>query len=408
MKKIIFIALLSMAFITPTDAQDTVHYGDSCYLFNPINIADCRVSRQPFLNYMPLAYHRHSMLMCGYEYILPTETTIYGVATAMFRREENDNDSTGYIMYLYIIENDENLVCIDSITSYSRATHYMYSALDEDGNQVNSVAPCYEYFFDKPLVLSGAVYLGARWDRSYSGVRDPVCSAIDRNHSQHWIEFRNTDTPPQYYVGMGGYWGGYFPIIQPERIGCSAAVAEVNEKGDDYAVLAWDMDGDSCQLSITPYDMPFDPGAVIDLQNNTYTATGLDSGVYYAARLRTQCHHHCHIHADTVVWGNWGEPTLFYLGSQEPDTTGSLGIHQMSAEPSCNITPNPAHAIATVQCNAGIMGVEVLSVKGETLMHKDVAGEQACTLDLAGLSKGIYIVQVTTPQGTATRKLAVE
>ncbi len=203
------------------------------------------------------------------------------------------------------------------------------------------------------------------------------------------------------------WWGGLFPIIQPERIGCKA-VAEVSEKGEDYAVLAWDMDGDSCQLSITPYDMPFDPGTVIDLQNNTYTATGLDSGVYYAARLRTQCHHHCHIHADTVVWGNWGEPTLFYLGSQEPDTTGSLGIRQMSAEPSCSITPNPAHAIATVQCSAGIMGVEVLSVKGETVMHKDVAGEQACTLDLTGLSKGIYIVQITTPQGTATRKLAVE
>ena len=227
----------------------------------------------------------------------------------------------------------------------------------------------------------------------------------------HAITSRDDSEPlfsPDHSIQLAyGWWGGLFPIIQPERIGCKA-VAEVNEKGEDYAVLAWNMDGDSCQLSITPYDMPFDPGTVIDLQNNTYTATGLDSGVYYAARLRTQCHHHCHIHTDTVVWGNWGEPTLFYLGSQEPDTTGSLGIHQMSAEPSCSITPNPAHAIATVQCNAGIMGVEVLSVKGETLMHKDVAGEQACTLDLAGLSKGIYIVQITTPQGTATRKLAVE
>ena len=83
MKKIIFIALLSMAFITPTDAQDTVHYGDSCYLFNPINIADCKVWRQQVLNYIPSAYYRHAMLMCGYEYILPTETTIYGVATTM-------------------------------------------------------------------------------------------------------------------------------------------------------------------------------------------------------------------------------------------------------------------------------------------------------------------------------------
>ena len=52
--------------------------------------------------------------------------------------------------------------------------------------------------------------------------------------------------------------------------------------------------------------------------------------------------------------------------------------------------------------------VEVLTVKGERIMLRDMAGEPTCTLDLSGLAKGIYIVQVTTTQGTAARKLAVE
>ena len=52
--------------------------------------------------------------------------------------------------------------------------------------------------------------------------------------------------------------------------------------------------------------------------------------------------------------------------------------------------------------------VELLTVKGETLLHKDMAGERTCTLDLGGLAKGVYIVQVITAQGTAARKLAVE
>ncbi len=197
-----------------------------------------------------------------------------------------------------------------------------------------------------------------------------------------------------------------FPIIQPERIGCTAAVPEVIDRGEDNAVLSWDMEGDSCQLSIGPYDMPVDSGLVVNLRSNNYTATGLDSGVYYAAKLRTQCHHRCHIHADTVVWSDWGEPTLFYLGSQEP--ISGIGIHSTVIEPSFSLTPNPTHGSVTVQCDEGIMEVEIISMKGESLQHHNAVGAQSCAIDLTGLNKGIYIVQITTPQGTAVRKLAVE
>ena len=345
--------------------------------------------------------------MRGYEYILPTETTVYGVAATIFRNDENDIDSAGYTMYLYTIVNDKDLVCIDSITSYSRATYYRYSAMEGD-EIINSAAPCYEYFFSTPHVLSGAVYLGARWvGNNANYVTAPRCSAIDRNNNQHWINFFGDNTPPQYNSGLSAYWGGYFPIIQPERIGCGAAVAEVNERGEDYAVLAWDMDGDSCQLSVVPYNQPVDSAAVVDLTDSSYTATGLSTGIYYVARLRTQCHHHCHIHADTVVWSDWGAPTLFYVGEHEPDT-GGVGIRQVELLPEVSLTPNPAHGSATVRCEEGIRSVELLTVKGERILYQDMAGKKTCTLDLGGLAKGLYIVQITTAQGTAARKLAVE
>jgi hypothetical protein len=196
-------------------------------------------------------------------------------------------------------------------------------------------------------------------------------------------------------------WGGLFPIIQPERVDCTTeAVAEVNviETGD--VVLTWETASDSSRLSITPYDMPVDSGLVIELTDNSYTATGLASGgALYAARLRTQCHHHCPAHADSLVWSDWGRATYFRIGNQ--------GV--LDAEPvKCSLTPNPAHGSATVQCEVEMTSVEVLTVKGERIMLRDMAGEQTCTLDLGGLAKGIYIVQVTTAQGTAARKLAVE
>lgn len=55
-----------------------------------------------------------------------------------------------------------------------------------------------------------------------------------------------------------------------------------------------------------------------------------------------------------------------------------------------------------------LQGVEVVSATGATVLSLDGGGAQACVLDLTGLAKGIYIVRITTPQGTAVQKLAVE
>ena len=402
-KRIILLFVLALSVCTAHATRDTVMYGDSCYHFNPINISDC-IARYQFG--VLTAYTRHSMFLMGYEYNLPQDTKVYGVAMTAIR-SEYDTDSAGYTVYLYTVGGeDKRLVCIDSVVSYSRATNYMYSAM-HDGVQINSVAPCYEYFFPRPHVLSGPIYIGARWVPSYnySDVYSPRCAAMDMSHSQMWIEL-DRDTI-HYNSGMSAYWGGYFPIVQPERIGGEGAVAEVAERGDDYAALEWEMGGDSCQLSGAPYDVAADSGLVVDLTATSYTATGLDTGVYYAARLRTQCHHSCHIHADTVVWSGWGAPTLFYLGSEEPDTTG-IGIRRVEAPIEFSVTPNPAHSNATVRCAAGLQTVELLGVKGDVLLRREAAGSEACVLDITGLAKGIYIVRITTPRGIAAQKLAVE
>ena len=147
-------------------------------------------------------------------------------------------------------------------------------------------------------------------------------------------------------------------------------------------------------------------GTVVTLAGNSHTVAGLDTGVYYAARVRTQCRHSCPIHTDTVVWSGWGAPTLFYLGSEEPDTN-RLGIRQ-AAPVEWSLTPNPARGTATVRCDGGMASVVLLSVKGDIVQRRELAGAEVCTLDLADLARGIYIVSIATPQGTAAQKLAVE
>jgi hypothetical protein len=394
MKKLFYIALLSLAYVLPAKAQDAVRYGDSCYLFNPISPYDCYVENS-------MACYLQGGNKAGYEYVLPRKTTIFGVAATVLR-DKDDTDSAGYTMYLYTLENGTDLICLDSANSFSRENRYIYSGISH-GELYESTVPCYEYFFSIPHTLEGTIYIATKWADylevawSWDSIHG-IYFASDRNHSQRWISI---DNPTQTWTVKLRDWGGLFPIIQPERVDCTTeAVAEVNviETGD--VVLTWETASDSSRLSITPYDMPVDSGLVIELTDNSYTATGLASGgALYAARLRTQCHHHCPAHADSLVWSDWGRATYFRIGNQ--------GV--LDAEPvKCSLTPNPAHGSATVQCEVEMTSVEVLTVKGERIMLRDMAGEQTCTLDLGGLAKGIYIVQVTTAQGTAARKLAVE
>jgi hypothetical protein len=383
--------LLFVVFTMPAVSQNVVRYGDPCYLFNAINFSDIVISPYPGNP----AYIQHCCFDYGTEYNVPDNTPIYGIA-ATLDIDKNITDSAGYTMYLYTVINGNNLVCLDSITKFSRETQYVYAAMN-DTVLVESPVPCYEYFFSQPHVLQGTIYIGAR--RKGQNNQGSIYFGYDSRHMQRWV-WLDANIVEIYMNGLPNFWGCYFPIVMQENIECTASVPEVSEMREKECVLTWEMEGDSCQLSITPSDMPVDSGLVIDLQNNTYTISGLENGRYYAARLRTQCHHHCPIHSDTLVWSDWGTPTVFYFGTQ--------GIGAVAAAPEWNITPNPAHRSATVRCDEGIKSVELLSVKGEALLHKDMADEKACTLDLSGLSKGIYIVQITTPQGTAARKLAVE
>lgn len=186
-------------------------------------------------------------------------------------------------------------------------------------------------------------------------------------------------------------------------------MAEV-ERGEGYAVVKWETDGDSSMLSVAPYGVDADSGLVTTVQGFRYMATGLDTGVYYAVRLRTQCHHTCHIHSDMTVWSGWGEPTYFYLGSVEPDTAG-IGIRRAEATVDWSLTPNPARGSAEVSCGEEIEGVEVMTVKGETVLsiqRPETVGRCAVRLDLAGMERGVYIVRVTTARGVGVRKMVVE
>lgn len=395
MRKIIVFLLVVPGLIT-LQAQDIVHHGDSCYLFNP-SFESCIT-----LNYYDTcAFLRHNGLWESVQqYTVSQPTLVYGIAVTMFRNSA-DTSTSGVPVKLYI-NADTAFVPIDSILRYSKRTNFLYKALSRGTTDtVRSVSPCYEYYFREPHRMQGSFYVGYNFNVHLYPIAPPddyrnhFTAGIVLQNNQPWYNINNM--MPQQQI----YWGCVFPIVQPERIGCEAPEAEVINRGADYAELAWDMDGDSCQLSVAPYNMPADSGQVVSMVGNSFTATGLDTNVYYAVRLRTQCHHSCPIHADTVVWSVWGAPTLFYLGSEEPDTTG-IGIHDVDVPMSLNITPNPTTGALTVSCVVAIDEVELFDMQGRCALS-DKADCSTVVLDLKALPTGTYVLVAHTAKGLATR-----
>ena len=269
-------------------------------------------------------------------------------------------------------------------------------------------APLYEVYFDDEIVISDSFYLSVKytWNQLYyknweltagwtelhnPGILEPKVFPIQ--------SFRMKDTPgdddPWTYDEMHAY-PLLFPIIRLDGDTCPE-VREVRytRVGNSAAIAQWDAGTNhrDWQFYIGPQgSLPNDEDAVTERAPH-HLLNGLSPTTHYDVYVRARCM----FARDT--WSPWTGPIDFCLST--------LGVEGAEAV-DWSLTPNPAHGSATGRCEDGITEVELLDMKGETLLRRDVSGEQAYTLDLTGLAKGIYIVQITTSQGTAARKLAVE
>ena len=152
-----------------------------------------------------------------------------------------------------------------------------------------------------------------------------------------------------------------------------------------------------------------DDTAAFDLtpSSNPYDLTGLRDSILYTITLRARCRHECALH-DTLVWGRWGHPVQFTL--EDPDTS-EVGTQELAGRLRITLVPNPAHGSVT------ILSEGLATVGGGTIAITDAAGRLVLSeplrsdnqqVDITALPASVYFVTLTTPQGSATAKLAVE
>ena len=71
------------------------------------------------------------------------------------------------------------------------------------------------------------------------------------------------------------------------------------------------------------------------------------------------------------------------------------------------VQPNPATNEARVLSSFGLTRIEAFDAGGRQVMGREATGVEA-TLDVTSWPRGTYLLRITTPLGTATKKLLVQ
>lgn len=101
-----------------------------------------------------------------------------------------------------------------------------------------------------------------------------------------------------------------------------------------------------------------------------------------------------------------GDHKMYYT-----DTSAIMPTATGNAEPGSTFSmyPNPAGSKVVIQATDGdkIESIAILNLNGEVCMRTGNESKAECEISLLSLRTGLYIIQVTTNSGVATRKLIV-
>ena len=374
------------------------------------------------------------MFSGGYlmSYYSKDPVTVYGVAIAM---DSMDCDTlkivglqgtiakrTGGVMSLL------DTAVADSGVNVNR---FCFSLVG-NGVLYEQYVPLYEFYFDHPIVVSDTFWVGyfRSCDSCYYSYYQTgfYCTLGDSINPSDVC----SDPRPGIYHQQGCWVPfvpmaprpGWFPILQP----CPPPELRLDNVDDLTKVFSWDGDvQDTFQLAVSEYQHPADSGTLYNLSDTTITLFNGLRETMLAARVRVKCTPNEAKCPSVNYWSPWSEPVLFYFGSVAPDTTHfdttqidtthidtthidttNIGLQQVENDDiDITLTPNPTTERVTVSA-MGMQSVELLAVDGTVILHHEGLHQDEYHLALKGLAAGLYMVRVSTPLGTATRRLLVQ
>ena len=392
---------------------DTLSYGTP-YYFQPYEDFDDFVeigigNILPGLGYME-------------QYVPDTPTTIYGIAaTATYGRECRGN------AYFFLADKDQagNWRYLDTVERYGYhvISTFCYPDTMSSGRNRMYIIPSYEYYFEQPHIMSDTFYVGIFTDDYWTHIDSmSIYGYCGYANSPGWSSYH-------YWPRRGGWFridqpyddlfGGYifgkvglYPIIQPDRLLCGGPGGlRLVERGSDYASIAWggnrpfdDLYSGRYQVSAGPLYTPPDSNNIITVSDSTAVVTGLDSGIYLAAWVRSECDHQCPNH-DTLLWSQWSGPLVFYVGTYAP---GEASV-QTPLAADISLSPNPATDVVRVESGERkVESYEVVDMQGRIILRQQLpAPVSSLLIDTSPLPSGSYLLRLYTREEIVNKRLSL-
>lgn len=187
----------------------------------------------------------------------------------------------------------------------------------------------------------------------------------------------SSDSYTPYYFAMDNLttMDGVCPVAQ------DIAAVSINENS---ATINWT----NSVAGFTPdYEVAVDQSATLaptaaatTVSGNTYNAAGLSNNTVYYAHVRSSC--------DDGGFSAWDTATF--------KTLQGTGIFQNNAHDlQLSISPNPATDIVTLHAGIAVNAV-IYSIEGKELLQVN----QAKTINISALPKGVYLLKVADAGGT--------
>ena len=267
----------------------------------------------------------------------------------------------------------------------------VYDLYPKDADEFTS--PFMLSFFDEPIDLSGDYYLSFReehylwpfmvWEENH----DPPFHVGGLNikwyqtNSKTWVDDTLLQNIPQIFL-----------IVEPECHTLDSMRVTIDSMGN--VTVEWDSIPWQQQwvlrlqgYSETRYD-------TVETYRHTYY--NLDTNSYYALSILSQCF----LPGGRHNLSSWSDPVGIGHGvaaiRDVPDFMFQVSIR-----------PNPASRQVEVTSSLPMTRIEASNVQGHCLYDRPAAGLSA-TLDIDSWPAGTYFLRISTPSGTATRKLLVK
>lgn len=184
-----------------------------------------------------------------------------------------------------------------------------------------------------------------------------------------------------------------FPILSSECDGPREFTME--DIGYGIVKLDWDRAGlqRRWEVSYGPAGTPPGMGTVQETTIPSALIRTAEPG-NYVAYVRSMC---C---ARDTSWSDWGDSISVVV-------TSSAGLPQTALADNIVLTPNPASGRVDVTSGVELFRIEAYDDKGCLTETCNVSGHKA-TLDVSFWTSGTYLLRITTPMGTVTKKLLVQ